>query len=209
MKKYIILILILASTVISGCLLISINPYYTPDTLVRLDNLEGKWIDKDSISWNFELDTTSLYKLTIDETIPKRKKALEDTVPILDNNLFEKLLEMVIFDFRAGVTLIEGNYFLDLLPEKASGFSAFHSQHFIYGHSISKIKLKGDTLWMSLLKDEWVKELNDKEKKKIGCIENEKNLVLTASTKKLRNFIKKYANDNEVFPEKHVLVRAK
>jgi len=200
MKKHIIIALVLVSTVFSGCLVLSLYPIYTKETLVKLDGLEGTWMSKDSSLWNFAFadtnnpDNLKLYELIIDETYHARKGL--DTNIIIPDSL---LTEFATSKFDAGITHINGIYFLDLLAEKSSSLSGFHSQHFIHAHSISKIIIKADTLWLSSLEDDWAKTLSANGRKKIGLIETDKNWVFTASTMSLRKFLGKVGKDTSVF----------
>ncbi|ROL56194.1 hypothetical protein D9V86_13025 [Bacteroidetes/Chlorobi group bacterium ChocPot_Mid] len=202
MKKHIIVALVLISTAFSGCLVLSLFPIYTKDTLVKLDALEGTWMQRDSSLWTFAFADTSnpdnlkMYELIVNETYQARKGL--DTNIIIPDSL---LAEFATSKFEAGITLINGIYFLDLLADKSASLSGFHTQHFINGHSISKITLKDDTLWISSLDDDWAKRLKPKERKKYGLLETRKNWILTLQTKPLRDFLAKVAKDTNVFPE--------
>jgi hypothetical protein len=210
MKKHITLIMLIIPVIMTGCLLISINPYYTKDTLVFPDNLEGTWYNEDTVAWTFVIDTAGLYRLTIDERYKARLEASKDTIPITDTVMFEKILGMAVNEYKAGVTIIDGVHYLDLLPEKMNAMSGFHTMHFFAGHSISKLKMSGDTIWINSMEDEWVKELSDKKKKKLDIKSNEKGYILTASTKKLRKMIANIADSADVFDdEEMILIKAK
>lgn len=202
MKKQIIIGLTLLTIVLGGCFLLSLNPIYTPDTLVRPEWLDGKWMSKDSTFWTFAPDTNEsegleLMQLKIDERITCiNDNAKKETPLVLDSFKISTLIN----NFSAGVTQIKGQYFLDLLAAKILTGSGFHSQHFIHGHSISKLKFKEDTMWISTLEDDWAKSLEPKKGKKLGLIKSEKNWIITASTKELRAFLAKSANDTNIFP---------
>lgn len=202
MKKFFILCITVLSTLISGCLVLSLYPIYTKDTLVKLDAIEGTWMSQDSALWTFSFEQNEnpnelkLYSLILDETY-QAKKGL-DTNIIIPDSLLRKFASS---KYEAGITIIKGIYFLDLISEKSASLSGFHTQHFIHGHSISKITLKGDTLWLSSLDDDWAKLLSQKERRKYGLLETSKNWILTLETKPLRYFLAKVAKDTNVFPE--------
>lgn len=194
MKKHIIATLILVSTAISGCLVLSLYPIYTKDTLVKLDSLEGTWMQNDSSSWTFRLDTLSLYKITIREFERSISTPSEDSS---DTTFKFKGTN----EYIGGLTRINGVCFLDLLPEKINDTSgSIHSIHFISGHSISKLTISGDSLIISFLDKRWLEKSSNKIKKSIGYIDNETNAVLTAPTKDLRKFLAKFAKDTNAFP---------
>ncbi|MFH1052179.1 MAG: hypothetical protein V1779_14770 [bacterium] len=195
MKKHILVALVLITITISGCLVLSLYPIYTEDTLVKLDGLEGTWMQNDSSSWSFKLDTTQLYKVTINE--------FERTISSPEENSSDTTFKFKgINEYSGGLTKINGVYFLDLLPEKINDSSgSIHSIHFIYGHSISKLQMKGDSLLIVFLDYDWINDSKKKIKKSVGYIKSEKNAILTASTKDLRKFLSKFANDTNAFPE--------
>jgi len=193
MKKHIIIALILITTAISGCLVLSLYPIYTDDTLVKLDGLEGTWMQDDSSSWSFKLDTTQLYKVTTNEfertIISPSDSTCDTTYRFKGTN-----------EYSGGLTKINGDYFLDLLPEKINDSSGIHAWHFIYGHSISKLQMKGDSLLIVFLDYDWMNDSKKKIKKSVGYVKSEKNAILTASTKDLRKFLTKFAKDSNAFP---------
>jgi len=178
----------------SGCLVLSLYPIYTKDTLINLDGLEGTWMQSDSSSWTFRLDTLSLYKVTIREFERNISTPSEDSS---DTTFKFKGTN----DYTGGLTRINGICFLDLLPEKINDTSgSIHAVHFISGHSISKLTMSGDSLLISFLDNRWLEKSSKKIKKSIGYVDNDKNTVLTALTKDLRKFLAKFANDTNAFP---------
>lgn len=198
MKKNIIIALVLVSTVFSGCLVLSLYPIYTKDTLLKIDGLEGAWMQNDSTTWTFKLDTLSLYKVVIDEKNRKISTSITDSTTTSDTSWGYQSVN----EFTAGLTKINSVLFLDLFPEQINDSSFLHSNHFIYGHSISKLKLSADTMLITFLEYEWINELNAKDKKSIGYMESEKNKIISAPTKAIRKFLGKYATDTSAFPEK-------
>ena len=94
--------------------------------------------------------------------------------------------------------------FTDTSPSKGGG-----DHHFISAHLISRIALEGDTLRMSLLESDWLRDMIDAKKLSIAHVRRGGEIILTATTEELQSLVLRFAEDDKAFPNPAVLVRMK
>ena len=118
----------------------SLNPLYTPETLVFREDLLGVWKEKpqDKESWNFAKADEQSYKVTIIEAGGGEISKLEGRLVKLENSLF-----------------------LDLSPSEDGledkDLGAFFKAALIPGHLILKVKI-GSKLELQTLNPDALKE---------------------------------------------------
>jgi hypothetical protein len=76
MKTRNLFIMAVLAFFLSGCLILSFYPFYFEKDLFENDILTGKWIDEDSLVWNF---THPVIKNNTSETINKKSYNLNLT----------------------------------------------------------------------------------------------------------------------------------
>lgn len=175
---------------LAGCFVASFYPLYSdtdlhPDTL-----LAGEWLDKDSTLWRFDYMTfqekdkprvtdSTGYVLTFQEKGEERgKSSMEIRVIRLKGYCF---LDFYIHE------LIEENY-----PD-------FFDLHTLAIHTFAIVTQEGDSLKLSWLGPEWIKEQAHAKKLEISYLERNDKVFLTARTPDLQKFMVKCAGIPEAW----------
>lgn len=180
---------------LSGCLVLSFYPFYTEKDLFENDILTGKWIDEDSLVWDF---THPLIKTNNTETINKKTYNLNLTDYDFKNTSYSVNL------FKLGNT-----YFLDFYVDKIENQTSAPSKndvtwwslHLLPVHTIAKLNIEGNSLKISWFDVTWLEEQIKEKKIKIRHEANGNNILLTAKTKDLQKLIIKYAESEEAFKD--------
>src|SRR6185436_10069061 len=86
--------------------------------------------------------------------------------------------------------------FVDLYPEKPKA-AGFYNGHLIRTHTFGRVWLDGDRLRFAMVDPEWFKK--DGRDVRLPRINVDGGPLLNASTKELRDFAAKYADDSKVF----------
>lgn len=184
MKKLLFLCSLFA--LVSGCFIQSIHPFYTEETKVKLDTINGEWLsvvqsgknveNKKISPWSFKDETL----ITYDEKNIKSK--LECTYFKAGNNLF--------IDTIAGEPDTEAN--------------AFWVAGIALVHTVCKVTLNKNTLELTPINFDWF-EKRIKEKKLDLSYEEVKdgNYIFTVTPEAWIKFLKKYGDDSEVFNKKN------
>jgi len=176
------LLLALASTLVAGCVVTSVYPFYTEADVVFDPALVGAWVSADDPNptkqtWTFERNGTKEYRLAIrDEEGTKEYEA----------HLF-KLQDQRCLDLR--------------LTERKEG-------HFPV-HFLLKVSQIQPTLQMSGLVPDWLDELLTRDPRairhqKVQMDPKDKDnwrLVFTAETSELQDFLRKHLNDPQAFAD--------
>ena len=184
MRNALIFAVVGAMVFYAGCVR-SLHPLYTEEDLVFEMALVGTWADEeDQDTWTFQKSGEYDYDLTVTEDGSRGK-------------------------FKAHLVQLGSFLFLDLYPQEPEMENDFYKFHLIAAHTFSRIWLEGDALSLSMLNNEWVKDMIDQGKEKIAHERLEDTIVLTAATADLQQFVVKYAEDDKAFPEPGELIRRK
>lgn len=214
----------------SGCMVISVYPFYSGD-LVRFDqSLVGRWDAGAGEYWEFsKKQDDDRYLITIidDEVI----------VGIMEGTLFDAggytFMDMYPWDFEYKQVVQGFEYLVESLGDSVSSSVDFdadydvgtemdlwwNNMHLMPTHSVLRVvKKDADTLQLAMLDVEW---LTDQLKENPGLISYElpgqessdimgedDPILLTASTKELQRFIARYAGNGDAF-ELESLTRVK
>jgi hypothetical protein len=161
---------------LTGCVP-SLHPLYTEKELVMEEQLSGLWFGEEQI-WKFEADENEKsYELTIIDEDLKRGEFIAHLVR-LDNMLF-----------------------LDLFPgELELQANNIYKIHLLPAHTFLKVEQIKPTLKMRAMNPD---ELQTMLKEDPSLLKHEiikdNRLVLTASTKQLQQFMRKYAKQKDLF----------
>jgi hypothetical protein len=175
-KTIFLVILIMA---FSGCIVASLNPLYDSEKqLVSDPAIVGTWGDSEKNMFTFVEEGKNQYACTI-------------TSDSIANNFEMHLVQL-------------GKYrFLDLSPkeldEKQNAMNLYYRLHMVPVHSFSRIWIKDDRLYVSLLNLDWMKKQIELKKINIPYHESDGIIVLIGPTKQLQNFVLKYASDTAAF----------
>jgi hypothetical protein len=183
----------------SGCIVMSVHPYYTDDQLVFEDSLVGRWQSlngKDT--WEFAPDKDKHYLVTIAE---------DKVIGVMDGSFFriDTFTFMDMFPWDFDYTVKDSK-----IPNIGEEGLWWNNIHLLPTHSVIRlVKTSMDTLQLGLLDIDWMnKQLNEKptlikheypDSKDDNIMGETDPVLLTASTKELQAFIRKYAADEGAF----------
>jgi hypothetical protein len=175
-------------TLLAGCVVTSVYPFYSARDIVFDSALLGTWTDPGSTNaenqnWRFEEAVGRGYKLTI-----------------LDG---EKQTEFDTHLFK-----LKGQLFLDLCPHE-------RPDNFLPLHYLLKVVRIDPALELNILDYDWLKKLIEKDPKAIRHMivskklgeDGEGDLVLTADTGELQKFILKHDKTEGAFGKASVMNR--
>lgn len=190
------LILTLVILLFSSCIVKSLQPFYTKDSLSFNEKLLGSWTDNKNGEW-----TIASIK---DEFIKDRKEGIafsEDDKKAFQNYKDGYVINYIKKEKEAGFIAmpfkIDNQYFMDFIPLEIEDeeINSLASQHLLKTHSIAKLEINSDNnIWFSWLSEKRMNELfeADKIRLKHEKVGPEEALLLTASSEELYTFLKKY-----------------
>lgn len=174
---------------LGGCIVQSVYPFYTTKDLIFDTALLGNWSDNDTAAadetWHFEKLGENAYLTTLTGKS--------------ETNRFEARL----FHLRQ-------QKFLDL-------YTVERKEHHLPLHYIFKVEQIQPTLKISAMASGWLEELLAKDPKAIRHVlvpkkpgsTEQGDLILTAETKELQEFVLKHSTDTNAFGEPTELKRRK
>ena len=175
-------------TLLAGCVVTSVYPFYTAKDVVFDPALVGAWAEAGSTNaandhWRFARLNEQAYGLTT-----------------VENN---KTNGYAAHRFR-----LKQHFFLDLCPTN-------RVEDALPLHYLVKIAKTGPKLQVKVLNFEWLAKILEKNPKALRHIlvpnepgnTNNNQLVLTADTPELQNFILKHINDTNTFGDATELTR--
>lgn len=166
----------------------SLHKLYTPDVEVFEESLLGAWTSGDDL-WEFE----RLEKPGNDQTEAKLYYALR----ITDND------KEIPAAFEAHLVKLDEMLFLDLYPKDATkGYNNWYTVHVLPVHTFMRMELKDEELGLRVMNPDAMNKLVEKDPDVIRHeIVKDDRLVLTASTAELQQFLKDYADHDEIYGE--------
>lgn len=171
-------------TFLTGCVP-SLHPLFTKEDLIFEPTLVGTWIDENGKDkWALQKSEENVYELIYTENDAPAK-------------------------FKAHLLKLGEFLFIDIFPEEPDMKNTLYKGHLLPVHSFSRIWIKGDTLLLAMLDDNWLKDMVKEGKVKIGHDWLDQDIILTASTKDLQKFALKYSDDDKAFSNKAELYRQK
>lgn len=175
-----LLAVLLGAALLTGCVVMSVYPYYYAKDLTFDPALVGDWVDVKAAensgeSWTFEKHDERTYRLTIKDT--------------------EKSTE-----FDARMFTLKGTTFLDVLERERREFS-------VPTHLLVRVERLSPTLDLKLLNADWLRELLEKHPKALRHVVVPKksgegeggDLVLTADTAELQKFVLKQLKNEDAW----------
>ena len=172
----------LLAAMLGGCLIPSIHPLYTDEELIFEEKLVGKWSDGNDI-WEFKKGEGKAYKMRVFDGKQGR--------------------------FEAHLVELKGVMFLDIFPdgETLDDVQDFYKIHLVPMHTFMKVGQIEPKLQLQALDYEKVSEMlkDDPNLLKHEVVDDQ--IILTAHTKQLQQFMTKYANVEGVFGDTSELTR--
>jgi len=201
-----ILLIFFGATFFSGCFLKSVHPLVSEENAILIDNLEGIWESEDQ-RWTFINDFTKFPKvmMAMDAELEDEEEdnELENAYFILFENLEDIDPDTALFIGAA--TELNGAYFLDLyvfarsIDQIEESESTFVDNHFFKVHTFSKISINDSKLSIELFASSFISELISANRIRINHEKTDDGTLITASTKELRKFVSKYANEEDAY----------
>jgi hypothetical protein len=169
-----------ALSLLAGCIVLSVYPFYTPRDLIFDPGLTGRWVEAKSTNtfWQFDGTGGKFYLLTITD---------DQSTNAFEANLFQ------LKQYR----------FLDLLTTNRDEFTRFEMPM----HLVSRVEHNGTNLSLHFLDYGWLVGLLTNDPTALRHIvvpeepgdTNGNMLYLTADTKDLQKFLLKHAEDTNAF----------
>lgn len=184
-RRILLCVALAALSVLSGCWTYSLKPLYSDDDpdLTYEPALEGTWKSENNES------------LTITGDSKSRKYQLE-WVRISSNAEAEPKTDFD-FTFSGWLVNLGAERFLDVLPDgdKTGGVPGM-----LPAHSVFEVSVQGDSLFLSPLNVDRLCSAPRADLAALGqCIDGD--LILTASTDVLKEYVRDHSDDEQVFPE--------
>ena len=183
-----------ASLLLSGCIVQSLNPFYTKEALTELPRLDGEWV----------LTIKAGDDVTGNNIKPWRFKG--DEIQTFDKNGVGSFLKVSYF--RVGEQLFADFFPGDPDDRKVNGWWAIHVAPV---HTVSKVSIDGKNLTFTPLNYEWLKKALKTNKITLSHIkiEDEDHLIFTAGSKAWMDFLKRHKNNKGAFDYelRHLFIR--
>ncbi len=166
MRGRLTITLAIVASILAGCVVVSVCPYYSRENLVSEPALLGSWVNPSNTDeiWTFEPSRALAYRFTLIES--------------------SKATVMEAHTFK-----LQGQLFLDI-------FSLEQDFHVIPAHYLLKVSQVTPTLRLYELNDAWLKELFAKDPSVLrhhfvqsGDKPADLRLILTGDTPELQKFI--------------------
>jgi hypothetical protein len=192
MRGFLCFVLIVAAVFFSGCLVMSLHPFFTDNNSVFEKQLVGTWVHTTGkTTLTFRQFGANAYRVTylqqeISTPSGGKKQSGEPG------------------EFEAHVGRINGALFVDLYPDKNSWDRLKNdllAVHLAPTHTIMKIVLNGDRFTCAGLDHDWLQDLVTKNSAAIAHENVEGAVVLTAPTDALQKFLTKHSSDPKAFPD--------
>lgn len=176
------LFLFVAAFLLSACVP-SVNPLYTPETVVFRSELLGVWKEKaeSEESWAFSKFEADSYKVIIQE---KESSS----------------------EFIGKLVKLGDAHFLDLYPtdeplEKNKAIGVMYKAAFLPCHMILKVEL-GEALKVNFMQPQGLRDILQVDANALSHTFREKDYpVITATTKDLQAFVRKHATSEQLWGE--------
>lgn len=182
-KIYYLLFLTIGVFLLSGCVVQSLQPFYTDERIVQMPRINGRWFMTKKLGEDVRHESIKEWIIQDGQVIT------------YDKELKNGELEAVFFK-------IDGHLFLDTYPESPEKENAWWGYH-VYGmHTVCKVEMEGNSILRLIPLDyEWLKE-QIVEEKIILAHENivkDHFVLYTAASREWIAFLKSYKNNNQAF----------
>lgn len=207
--------LIVLAVLLNSCIIKSLQPFYTKKSISYTEKIIGNWQESETATWEIQSfkeefkkdsNTNKKNKSKFSEGVSKVFNAIitkgNDSINEIYNNSYiakytkrEKEAYFIAMPFK-----IDNQYFLDFIPfmYDSKDTSQLTKEHLIVTHSVAKLDIKNNTINLSWLDEDKIKDLfkANKLRLKHENIGIEDDLILTATSEELYAFLKKYITSN-------------
>lgn len=190
------IIIVFAVLLFSSCIVKSLQPFYTKDSLSFNEKLIGNWVDNKKGQW-----TVESIKDKFEQDRKEGTEFSEEDLRALETYKEGYYVNYLKNDKEAGFIAmpfkIGNQYFIDFIPIEIDDneINSLAAEHLLKTHSVSKLDMKSDDeLSFSWLSEERITDLFDQSKLRLKHenIGPEETLLLTATSKELFAFLTKY-----------------
>jgi len=194
MKRTKIVLLFALLSLMTGCLVSSIHPFYRDRDILFDPVMTGRWLDGDSALWVIEQRTYQ--KSFMGETVTGNSYAITYYEEPEKAGYFIGTL------FR-----INGIEYVDFYPDTDEDQcnTDLTSWHLFPTHTLARVQYNSDSIMLYWFGEEWLSDMLEQNRIRIKHetvdLDNYTRNVLTASTDELQKFIRKYANDPQTSDE--------
>ncbi|MFT5213285.1 MAG: hypothetical protein ACI9JT_001222 [Polaribacter sp.] len=185
---------------LTSCVVKSLHPFYTNETISFDESFIGNWKDSKNGIWK-----VISFKDEIMKENPIKKMKKEDLIlseKYSASYYIERLYKGITAVYLVTPFKINNQKFLDFLPlEYQGGNDNLLEIHTIYTHSLVKYDVqKNGEIEIRWLDEDKIEDLFKENKIKIkheiiGALD--RTYLLTANSKELQKFVKKYMNSND------------
>ena len=188
-----IIISVLALLLLNSCIVKSLFPFFTKDTIHFEKSLLGNWADSKNNEWKI-----SSLKEKIKEENKDDKQAIADDLGIFKDYAEGYYIENNKSHYLAVPFKINNQLFIDFLPfspeNEFEEIPTLVSYHYVTAHSLVKVDVTNNKLSLKWLDSDKLEKLLDEKKIKIEYTQtlDFPSYLLTASSEELQKFIKKY-----------------
>lgn len=186
-----------------GCFLKSVHPLVADKDAVLLDGLEGTWLDGNDL-WTFINDPRNvtnydLSKYDLDIEVEDDEDITETLYLVLVQDITKPQEEP---DILLGKVAEIGDYhYLDLTFFRLTETDDLTDVHLFPVHTFSRVQAGGDELSIEFFKSDWISELIEANRVRIKHEKVDDQVLITASTRELQQFVEKYGDDDEAFDD--------
>ena len=163
----------------------SLHPIYTEEDVIFDPELLGTWSEGGSEeTWAFSAHEPRSYRLLVTDDEGRQGR------------------------FVVHLAEIDGKRFLDLFPEQLNDeMNDFYKQHFLQVHTFLFLEEIEPRLRMAPMDHDWLSEYLQEHPNAIGHEEVGDQIVFTAPTKELQNFVLQHLRTEGAFDEPSNLLR--
>jgi len=153
---------------LTGCV-VSLHPVYTEGDIVFEPALVGRWAEGPDV-FHFEKAGDKSYRATYTDESGASGR------------------------FTAHLLKLDGDLYLDLFPEEPDlKENDFYKMHIVAAHTFMRVKQISPRLQMAFMDYDWLDKLLEKTPEAIKHEKQEDRVIITASTKELQAFLRKYS----------------
>jgi len=195
MKKNNIVIVVAVLLFLSSCIVKSLHPFYTKNTVLFEKRLKGFWKDNKKGTWVFKsVKEEALKEGDSSGWLTEDKKMFEEYNAgyLIQYALKGDTTHFIVMPFK-----IKKQLFLDFYPFvfDEGDLNKLLSYHLLKTHSLAKVDfISDDKIQMSWLSEAKISDLLEKKKVDIAheLIGIDKDLIITATSEELYNFLESY-----------------
>lgn len=194
MKKISSFLLAVCLLMLAGCGLTTLHPIFTPGDLIMDTHLLGKW--ENEKTW-YRFDPASQIAL---EDIPEKLQKFSSKFYLLTTDKGRNLAFLI---------KIGDHHFLDVYPiesEAEKAVDEFFKMHKVRMHTVHRLDYDNPSSFrLQNFEDGYLKDLIRTKQLRIAYTNvknsdtNEEDIVITASTKELQQFLSKYGSDMKAY----------